>query len=153
MKYRLLLAGVMLAAGLQPVLAGKASDFVHTFYTDLRYEADPQFRGKFVDPAKAKLDAVDKMSSGEDEVGCVDGILALDAQDYDEKVVAKTLKLSEEVKGDAATVTAKLSIFDDGQPDSQREIVWLLKKVGGDWKVSDIDAKSGSGKLSEMECQ
>lgn len=153
MKYRVLLAGALLAAGLQPALAGKASDFVRTFYTDIQYEADPQFRGKFVDPAKAKLDAIDKMSSAEDEVGCVDGILALDAQDYDEKVVAKTLKLSEDVQGDDATVTAKLSIFDDGQPDSQREIVWLLKKVGGDWKVSDIDAKSGSGKFSEMECQ
>ncbi len=153
MKYRVLLAGALLAAGVQPALAGKASDFVRTFYTNLQYEADPQFRGKFVDPAKAKLDAIDKMSSAEDEVGCVDGILALDAQDYDEKVVAKTLKLSEDVQGDAATVTAKLSIFDDGQPDSQREIVWLLKKVGGDWKVSDIDARSGSGKFSEMECQ
>jgi hypothetical protein len=154
MKSRALLAAAILAFALKPALAGPAADFVRSFYAHIDLESDPKYRDKFVDPAKAKLDAADKLSNGgQDDVPCIDGYLALDAQDYDDKTVAKTLKLEEQVSGDDATVTAKFSIFDDGQPDSQREIVWLLKKVGGSWKVSDIDSKSGSGKLSEMECQ
>ena len=40
----------------------------------------------------------------------------------------------------SATVTAKFSLFDD-QPDSGREIVWSLRNVDGDWKVSDIEVE------------
>lgn len=152
MKSKIILAAAIVLAALKPALADEAEDFVRGFYTHIDFEAGAKYRDKFVDPAKAKLDAIDKLAKP-DEVGCVDGSLALDAQDYDEKVVARTLKLTEEAKGDDATVTAKFSIFDDGQPDSQREVAWLLKKVGGAWKVSDIDSRSGSGKFSEMECE
>jgi hypothetical protein len=153
MTSRALLAAAILALASKPALAGDAEDFVRGFYTHIDLESDAGYRDEFVDPARAKLDAADKLSKGgQEEVPCIDAFLALDAQDYDEKTVARTLKLEEQVSGDDATVTAKFSIFDDGQADSQREIVWLLEKVGGRWKISDIDSKTGSGKLSEMEC-
>jgi hypothetical protein len=150
MKSSVLFAAAILALTLKPALAGEAEDFVRTFYTDIQDEADPQYRDKFVDPAKAKLDENDKTPDG--DVGCVDGILALDAQDYDDAVVKKTLKLDEKASGDTATVTAKFSVFDDNQPESAREVIWSLKKVGGAWKVADIAAPADDWKLSELDC-
>ena len=66
--------------------------------------------------------------------------------------VKKTLKLDEKVSGDAATVTAKFSLLDDNQPESAREIVWSLKKVGTAWKVADIAAPADDWKLSALDC-
>ena len=133
-----------------PALAGEAEDFVRTFYNDIQYEADPMYRDKFVDPARAKLEENDKTPDG--DVGCIDGILALDAQDYDDAAVKKSLKLEEKVSGDTATVTAKFSLLYDNQPESAREILWSLKKVGGAWKVADIAAPADDWKLSALDC-
>ena len=150
MKSSALLAAAILAVAATPALAGPASDFVKSFYTEIEDPADPGNRDKFVDPAKTKLDQNDKTPEG--DVGCIDGALALDAQDFDEDVVKKTLKLDEKVSGDAATVTADFKLFDDNQPDSKRELVWSLKKAGGAWKVADIADPADEWKLSTLDC-
>ena len=59
------------------------------------------FRDRFVDPARAKFEENDAQSSNGEEVGCIDFVLAIDAQDYDEKVLAKTLEISEDVRADS----------------------------------------------------
>src|SRR3954468_22898455 len=120
MKPTALLAFAVLAATLTAAHAGGAADTVRAFYTDVEFEADPGFRDRFVDPARAKFDENDKQSNNGEEVGCIDFVLARDAQDYDEKVLAKTLEISEQVEGDSATVDAKFSLF-EGQDDSKRE--------------------------------
>jgi hypothetical protein len=149
MKSSIYLAAAILVAA-TPALAGEAEDFVRTFYTDIQYEADPTYRDKFVDPARAKLEENDKTPDG--DVGCIDGILALNAQDYDDTAVKKSLKLEEKLTGDDATVAARFSLLDDDQPESVREIVWSLKKVGGAWKVADIAAPADNWKLSALDC-
>jgi hypothetical protein len=147
-----LLASAILAMTLTAAHAGDAAETVRGFYTDVEFEADPGFRDRFVDPARAKFDENDKLSSNGEEVGCIDFVLAIDAQDYDEKVLAKTLEISEQVEADSATVDAKFSLFED-QPDSKREIIWSLKDVDGAWKVSDIESKTSDWKLSKFECK
>jgi len=151
MKPAALLASAILAMTLTYAHAGEASETVRGFYSDVEFEADPSFRDRFVDPAKAKFAENDAQSSNGEEVGCIDFVLAIDAQDYDEKVLAKTLQLSEDVQGEAATVTAKFSLFEN-QDDAQREIVWSLKNVDGAWKVSDIESKTSDWKLSQLDC-
>ena len=79
-------------------------------------------------------------------------MLAIDAQDYDEKELAKALQISGDDEGDTATVTAKFSLF-EGQADSAREIVWSLQQADGEWKVSDIESRTNGWKLSEFECK
>ena len=150
MKPSIYLAAAVLAVAATPASAGEAEDFVRTFYADIQYEADPMYRDKFVNPAKAKFEENDKTPEG--DVGCIDGILALYAQDYDDAAVKKTLKLEEKDSGDEATVTAKFSLLDDNKLESAREIVWSLKKVGGAWKVADIAAPADNWKLSELDC-
>jgi len=150
MKSSALLAAAIVAVAATPALAGPASDFVRSFYTDIEDAADPGNRDKFVDPAKTKLDENDKTPEG--DVGCIDGDLALDAQDFDGDVVKKTLKLAEKVSGDTATVTADFKLFDDNQPDSKREVLWSLKKVSGAWKVADIADTANEWKLSTLDC-
>src|SRR6476620_11987820 len=98
MKSRAFLAAAILAVAATPALAGPASDFIRSCYTDIEDAADPSNRDKFVDPAKTKRDQNDKTPEG--DVGCIDGDLALDAQDFDGDVVKKTLKLDEKVSGD-----------------------------------------------------
>jgi hypothetical protein len=149
MKSSAFLAAAIVAVA-TPALAGPASDFVRSFYTEIEDAADPSYRDKFVDPAKTKLDQNDKTPEG--DVGCIDGDLALDAQDFDGDVVKKTLKLDEKVSGDTATVTADFKLFDDNQPDSKRQVLWSLKKVRGGWKVADIADAADAWKLSELDC-
>ena len=147
-----IIAVAILTATLSAAQAGEATETVRAFYTDIEFEPDLTMRDRFIDPAKAKFEENDKLSGNGAEVGCIDFVLSIDGQDYDEKVLARTLQLSEENNGDHATVTAKFSLF-DGQPDSAREIVWSLENVDGDWKVGDIESKTSDWKLSTFDCK
>jgi hypothetical protein len=138
---------VVLALTAAPAFAGPASDAVQFFYSNIGAEFDEANRDRFVDPAKSVFEAAVKT-----EEPCLDFGVAIDAQDYDEAQIAKTLKLVEEVKGDSAMVTASFSLF-EGDPQNDREIVWELRQVGGQWKVSDIGQANGAWKLSEFKCE
>jgi len=144
MRFSLAVALVLAAA---PAFAGPASDAVQFFYSNIGAEYDAANRGRFVDPAKSVLDANETS-----EEPCLDFGLAIDAQDYDDAEIAGTLKLAEDVRGDSAMVTASFSLF-PGDPQNDREIVWELRQVGGQWKVSDIGQANGAWRLSEFKCE
>lgn len=148
MKIRLLLAA---CAMLWPAAAyaGPASDVVKFFYVPLRWEADPQFRDHFIDPARRLFELNDQ--TPDDEVGCIDFGPGIDAQDVDEATLKKTLRLKEEVDGDNARVTASFTLFPD-DAGSHREMLWMLKKVDGTWKIADIASLTNGWKLSELNC-
>jgi hypothetical protein len=145
------LTGVLLGIAPAASLAGEASDAVMFFYSEPTYEPDPALRDRFVDPAKSVFAASDKVAVNGD--ACIDWVLAIDAQDYDEATLASTLKLAESVKGDAAEVTATFTLFPDAQANSRREVLWTLREVGGAWKVADIASRTGGWTLSELTCQ
>lgn len=133
-------------------LAGPASDVVMFFYSPVKFAADPQYRDRFTDPVVKLFQLNDAaIKKHPDEVACIDFDPALDAQDYDDKTVADTLKLSEAIDGDKATVTASFNLFAEGD-DSKREMIWDLRQVDGSWKVADIASRSNSWKLSELGC-
>jgi len=110
--------------------AGPASDAVKFFYVPaVKFEADAQYRDRFVEPVTKLFDLNDQATKkNPDQVACIDFDPGLDAQDFDQKTVSKTLKLSETVDGDAAQVVASFKLFSDGD-DSQREMRWSLKQV------------------------
>lgn len=147
--FRKIALAALLALSAVPALAGPASDLVRFFYVPVKWEADPQFRDRFAGPAKKLFDLNDKMPEG--EIGCIDFGPGIDAQDYDDATIKKTLKLSEELNGDQATVTARFTLFPEGD-DSAREIQWVLAKEGGKWKIADIVSVTSGWKLSELEC-
>jgi uncharacterized protein DUF3828 len=133
--------------------AGTASDAVKFFYVPaVKFEADAQYRDRFTEPVTKLFDLNDQaIKKHPDEVACIDFDPGLDAQDFDQKSVSKTLKLSEKLDGDNAEVTATFSLFSEGD-ESKREMVWSLKKIGGKWKISDIASKTSDWKLSALEC-
>ncbi|SDA67451.1 DUF3828 domain-containing protein [Mesorhizobium qingshengii] len=133
--------------------AGPASDAVKFFYVPaVKFEADEQYRDRFTEPVTKLFDLNDQATKKHpDEVACIDFDPGLDAQDFDQKSVSKTLKLSEKRDGDNAEVTASFSLFSEGD-DSKREMVWSLKKIDGKWKISDIASKTSAWKLSALEC-
>ncbi|MET3582301.1 hypothetical protein ABID19_005360 [Mesorhizobium robiniae] len=134
-------------------LAGPASNAVKFFYVpEVKFEADAKYRDRFTEPVTRLFDLNDQAQKNRpDEVPCIDFAPGLDAQDYDEKTVAKTLKLSEAVDGERAEVTVTFNLFPEGD-DSKREMVWSLRKVDGKWKVADIASKSSGWTLSALEC-
>ena len=148
---RYLFAGMLLTST-AAFAAGSPSDAVRFFYSPTTSETAPENRDRFMEPASTVFEKNDKLSSGGEEIGCIDFGLALDAQDYDDAEVARTLKLEENVSGSDATVTATFNLF-SGDSDAQREIRWTLKNIGGDWRISDIASVTGDWKLSEFECK
>lgn len=149
MKHAAAALAAIFALSAVPALAGPASDAVKFFYTPVKWEADPDFRDRFTGPAKALFDLNDKTPEG--EMGCVDFGPGIDAQDYDDETIKKTLKLSEEVSGDNAVVTARFDLFPEGD-GAGREMQWTLQQVSGKWKIADIASLSNGWKLSELNC-
>ncbi|MBW8909082.1 MAG: DUF3828 domain-containing protein [Mesorhizobium sp.] len=149
---------IVVAAVLSIVLpaaafAGPASNAVKFFYVpDVKFEGDAKYRDRFTDPVTKLFDLNDKATKNNpDEVACLDFDPGLDAQDFDQKTLAKTLKLAETVNGDTAEVTATFNLFPEAD-DSKREMVWSLKKLDGKWKVADIASKTSNWTLSALEC-
>ena len=152
MRLTVLVAALSIALPVAAV-AGPASNAVKFFYVPaVKFEADEQYRDRFTEPVTKLFGLNDQATKkNPDEVACIDFDPGLDAQDFDQKTVSKTLKLSEKQDGDNAQVTATFSLFSEGD-DSKREMVWSLKKIDGKWKISDIASKTSDWKLSALEC-
>jgi hypothetical protein len=149
---RLPLAFTVLAFA-TPAFAGPASNAVKFFYTpQVKFEADAKYRDRFTEPVTKLFELNDQaQAKNPDMIACIDFDPGLDAQDFDQKTLSKTLKLTETVDGDTAEVTASFNLFPEGD-DSKREMVWSLKKVDGKWKIADITSKTSDWKLSALEC-
>ena len=152
MKSLLMLAAVFYA-GCLPAFAGPASDAVRYFYTpEVRYAADGDYRNRFTEPVTRLFDLNDAaIEKNPDQIACIDFDPGIDAQDFDQAIVDRTLKLAERVDGDSAEVTATFQLF-AGDEDASREMLWSLKKTDGAWKIADIASKTHNWKLSELDC-
>lgn len=130
--------------GSVPAYAGTPTESVRFFYDNIGAEFDVENRERFAGKAQKVLDS----TAVETEEPCIDFALALDAQDYDEAEIAKSLKLAESIDGLTAIVDATFLIF--GEP---REVLWALEKTGEDWKVTDIFSPDEDWRLTKMECK
>lgn len=130
-----------------PVLPGSPTAMVKPFYDHPGLELDPTQRKNFVDPAKTVLDKSDALrASGQGE--CLDPNMALDNADYDKLAIDKSLKSIEAVNGDQAKVVVAFVV--EGH---QHRLEWKFKKVGGDWKISDLLSVTGEWALSQYQCE
>ena len=130
-----------------PVLPGSPTAVVKPFYEHLGLELDPTQRSNFVDPAKTVLDKSDALrASGQGE--CLDPNMALDNADYDKLAIDKSLKSIEAVNGDQAKVVVAFVV-----EGNQHRLEWKLKKVDGDWKISDLLSVTGEWALSQYQCE
>jgi hypothetical protein len=152
MKLPLVVAILSIAAPVA-ALAGPASDAVKFFYVpEVKFEADAQYRDRFTEPVTKLFDLNDQVTKkNPDQVACIDFDPGLDAQDFDQKTLSKTLKLAEKVDGDSAEVTASFDLFPEGD-DMRREMHWSLKKIDGKWKIADITSKTNDWTLSKLDC-
>jgi len=135
--------------------AASPSEAVKFFYgPPLQYEPDTELRGRFVDPAKGIFEQNDKSLANDQEVPCIEASPGIDAQDYDETELARTLELTETVDGEKAIVTARFTLFPGSTDDTaKREMRWSLQQVDGAWLVSDIESVTGGWKLSDIKCE
>ena len=130
-----------------PILPGSPTAVVKPFYEHLGLELDPTQRKNFVDPAKTVLDKSDALrASGQGE--CLDPNMALDNADYDKGEIDKSLKTLEAINGDQAKVIVAFVVA--GNP---HRLEWKLKKVDGDWKISDLLSVTGEWALSQYQCE
>jgi hypothetical protein len=152
MKLPLFLVALSILSPMAAV-AGPASDAVKFFYTpEVKFEADAQYRSRFTEPVTKLFELNDAaIAKNPDQLACIDFDPGLDAQDFDQATIDKTLKLSEQVDGDTAQVTAAFNLF-PGDDDPGREMLWSMKKIDGKWKIADIASQSNNWKLSELGC-
>lgn len=137
----------LLLATATATLAGPAADVIRPFYgKQLGMETDKAWRGLYTDPARRQLDLNDKVNNTGD-MGCIDFGLALDAQDYDDDEIRRSIKFDEKVTGDTAVVVASFTNF-----RKATRIEWTLRQVGGRWKISDIASPDNDWRLSKFEC-
>ena len=134
--------------------AGQASDLVKFFYVpEVRFEADAAYRDRFTRPVTKLFELNDEaVRKNPDQIACIDFDPGLDAQDFDQATVTKTLKLREALNGDEGTVTATFDLFPDAEQGAGREMIWSVKKIDGKWKVADIASKTSDWTLSQLEC-
>ncbi|TPM39455.1 hypothetical protein [Mesorhizobium sp. B2-3-4] len=130
-----------------PIQPGSPTAVVRPFYDQVNLEVDPSQRGHFVDPAKTVLDKSDALrKSGQGE--CLDPNMALDNADYDKAEIDKSLRTLEAINGDQAKVIVAFVIA--GNP---HRLEWKFKKVGGEWKISDLLSVTGEWALSQYQCE
>jgi hypothetical protein len=130
-----------------PVLPGSPTAMVRPFYEHLGLETDPSQRRNFVDPAKTVLDKSDALrASGQGE--CLDPNMALDNADFDKAEIDRSLKSVEAVHGDEAKVVVAFVVA-----GNQHRLEWKLKKVDGEWKISDLLSVTGEWALSQYQCE
>jgi hypothetical protein len=129
------------------VVPGSPMAMIKPFYERIGSELDPAGRNRFIDPAKAVLDASDALEkSGQGE--CLDPNMALDNAPADKAEIDKTLKMLEAVKNDEAKVV--VAFVEAGNP---HRLEWKLKKIAGAWKISDLLSITGQWALSQYQCQ
>ncbi|KAA3447459.1 hypothetical protein C7I87_26795 [Mesorhizobium sp. SARCC-RB16n] len=130
-----------------PILPGSPTAVVRPFYDQVGLEVDPAQRSHFTDPAKTVLDKSDALrKSGQGE--CLDPNMALDNADYDKAEIDKSLKTLEAINGDQAKVIVAFVVA--GNP---HRLEWKFKKVGGEWKISDLLSVTGEWALSQYQCE
>lgn len=137
----------VLAVCATPSFAGEPSDAVRYFYENLGAESDLDNRSRFTGPALDFLNAADAAWI-RDETACIDFGFAIDAQDFDEAEIARTLMLDETVDSNTANVVAQFDNF--GQPT---EVEWTLSQGAAGWQVSDVASKANDWRVSAMHCQ
>jgi hypothetical protein len=142
-----LVALSLLSIATAPAAAGEPGEAVRFFYVDPGAVYQPENRVLFTGPALDFLNAADA-AWDRDETVCIDFGFAVDAQDYDDAEILRTLKLDETVSGDTASVTAHFDNF--GQPT---RIEWTLQKNAGNWLVSDIASEANQWRVSSMICE
>lgn len=130
-----------------PAFAGDPSLAVQYFYDNLGGEAGLENRDRFAGPALEFLNAADT-AWNRDETLCLDFGFAVDAQDFDDAEIARTLKLEETVDGDTARVVAHFDNF--GQPT---EVEWTLEQGAAGWQVSDVASTANDWRLSTLSCE
>jgi hypothetical protein len=127
--------------------AASPSETVANLYESLGMEADIATRDYYADPALTRLNQ-NAAAFDRGDIGCIDFSIAVDAQDYDEDEIAKSLRLEEWVSGGHARVLAKFSNF--GQPT---QVEWTLELEGEHWKVADVASPEHGWRLSNLDCE
>ncbi|WP_339758378.1 hypothetical protein [uncultured Hoeflea sp.] len=130
-----------------PAFAGDASLAVRYFYDNLGAESGLENRDRFAGPALEFLNAADA-AWNRDETLCLDFGFPVDAQDFDDAEIARTLKLDETVDGDTARVVARFNNF--GEPS---EVEWTLEQNTAGWQVSDVASTANDWRLSTLSCE
>jgi len=143
----LAVVSLLLAIPTASALAGEPGDAVRFFYANLGAETQPENRARFTGPALDFLNAADAAWE-RDETNCIEFGFAVDAQDFDDAEIERTLTLYETIEGTTAKVTAEFYNF-----GKATQIDWTLENSSNGWLVSDIASAEHGWRVSSMECK
>ncbi len=141
------LVPLLLLAMIAEARAGPAADTVRPFYEQPGLELETSARDRFVDPARKVLDLNDEIRQRGEE-GCLDPALPFNDTNFDAAEVTRTLTLSELAIGEQATVVASFMAENEKQG-----VQWMLRNVGGAWKIFDMTSMNKDWALSRFQCE
>jgi hypothetical protein len=130
-----------------PALSGPAADVVAEIYANLGRESDLSMRALYADPALGVLNRNDE-AWALGETGCIDFSFAVDAQDWDDEEIARSLMLTETPSEGGVLVTAEFSLF--GEP---RTLEWTLVEDAESWLVADVASPANGWRLGSFACE
>ena len=144
---KVLVSMSLLALIAVPAFAGEPTDIVRAYYANPGSEVMPENRAKLTGPLLDLLEA-SEASWDRDETVCLDFAFSIDAQDFDQEEITKSLKLDETVSADTAKVTANFTNF-----DNPTTVEWTLVHSASGWLVSDIASLTSDWRASTMTCE
>lgn len=103
----------------------------------------PENRARYFQPGLVKLLAADDRA----ENLCIDFAITSSGQDYDDKEIARTLRI--ETKAGASRVAVDVRFRNFGEPNHIR---YDFVRAGELWKIADIASLSHRWRLSKLRC-
>lgn len=144
-------AGMAAATG--TAMAADAVETVRSFYApEVWNPLESDDLSRLTGPALTLFQKSAAAAAEGGEMGCIDFVVTVGGQDYDDEEVAKTIRAAETGRtpeGDTQ-VTARFRAFPDAT--AEEEIRWTMRDVDGAWKVADIESPADDWKLSTFPC-
>lgn len=107
---------------------------------------------KLTGPALALFERNAAQSAESGEMGCIDFVVTVGGQDFDEEEVARSIRT--EVAGITSEGDAQVEAHFRSFPgeEADQEIRWTMREVDGVWKVADIESPADNWILSTFPC-
>ncbi|KQT45110.1 hypothetical protein ASG43_12450 [Aureimonas sp. Leaf454] len=135
---------------IHPALAEGAAETVRGFYAPTVWNPlESEDVSGLTGPALALFRRSAELSAQAGEMGCVDFVVTVGGQDYDEEEIATTIETEVTGRDDAGDteVTARFQLFGE-----RREMRWTMREDGDRWKVADLESPDDDWKLSTLPC-
>lgn len=146
-----LIAGLLAATGAPA--AEDAAEAVRAFYAPTVWNPlENDDLSKLTGPALDLFQRSARQSAESGEMGCIDFVVTVGGQDFDDETVAETIRTEETGRTAAGDTLVSAHFRSFAEDEADQEIRWTMRQVDGAWKVADIESPADDWSLSSFPC-